>query len=94
MSRQSYPDKLRAQIRHWQERMDELRTQLGQAGTDSRRQFDEQLRDLQAKQQAAKRKLDQLDRTGRSVRRKSRAFLGTARTRVNRVVRRLVSGDR
>jgi len=94
MTKQSYPDKLRTQVRQWQDKIDQLRAHIKQAGCESRREFEEQIQDLQAKQKAANRKLEQLERTGRSVRKASRARVEAARTKVQRAVRRLVTGFR
>lgn len=94
MSKHAYRDKLRAQVRQWQDRIDQLRTHIRRAGSESRRELEEQIEDLLAKQKAANRKLEQLERTSRSVRVASRARVRTARGKVQRVVKRLVSGFR
>lgn len=91
MSKYSYQDKLRAQMRQWQERIDQLRVHIREVGAGSRRHFEEQIEDLQAKQKAANRKLEQLERTGRSVRKASRTRVDAARNKVDRALRRLVS---
>lgn len=94
MNKQSYQEKLRAQVRQWEERIDQLRAHIRQAGADSRREIEERLEDLQAKQEAANRKLKQLERTGRGIRKASSARARAARHKVHRAVKRLVSGFR
>ncbi len=94
MKEHSYQDKLRAQVRQWQDRIDRLRANVRQAGTDSRRQFEEQIEDLQAKQKAATRKLAELERSGGSPGRASRGRIRAAKSRMQHAIRRLVSGFR
>lgn len=94
MKKQSYQDKLRAQLRQWENRIDQLRVHIRQASAESRREFEERIEDLQAKQKAANRKLKQLERTGRGIRKASGARVNAARHKVHRVVKRLVSGFR
>lgn len=94
MNKQSYHEKLRAQVRQWENRIDQLRAHIRQAGSESRREFEDRIEDLQAKQKAANRKLKQLERTGRGIRKASGARVNAARHKVHRVVKRLVSGFR
>lgn len=94
MNKQSYQEKLRAQVRQWENRIDQLRAHIRQAGSESRREFEERIEDLQAKQKAANRKLKQLERTGRGIRNAYGARVNAARHKVHRVVKRLVSGFR
>lgn len=94
MRKHSYQDKLRTQVRQWQEKIDQLKAHIKQAGSDSGRDFEERIQDLQAKQKAANQKLEQLERTGKNVGKASRARVNAARHKVHRAVRRLVSGFR
>lgn len=94
MTKHSYQDKLRTQLRQWQDRIDQLRAHVGQAGSESRRHFQEQIEDLQAKQKAANRKLDELARTHGSVRKTARRRINAAGSRIQQVIRRVVSAFR
>lgn len=94
MRKRSYQDQLRTQIRQWQDRIDDLRARAGASGAGSRRQVDEQIEDLRAKQDAARRKLAQLDRRPGGIRQGSRARAAGVRDKVQRVVRRIVPGMR
>lgn len=92
MRKRSYQDKLQTQVRQWQSKIDQLRAHMKQAGSDTRRQFEDQIQDLQAKQKAAKRKLEQFERSGQNLRDGSRARVAAARDRMQRAVKKLVSG--
>lgn len=92
--RLAYQDKLRDQLKEWQDRMDRLRRHMRQAGAEGRRELEYQVEDLEAKQDAALRKLKELERTGRSVRDASRARIASTRKTLRNVVRRIVSGMR
>lgn len=94
MKEHSYQDKLRAQVRQWQDRIDRLRANVRHAGTESRRHFEDQIEDLQAKQKAATRKLAELERSGGSAERVSRGRIRAAKSRMQHTIKRLVSGFR
>lgn len=95
MKERSYQEKLRKQLGQWQERIDGLREQMKHAGGESRHQAENRIQDLEAKQKAARHKLDQLarlNRAGEKVRRGSRNRIAGARKKVGNAIRRLVSG--
>ena len=92
--KRAYPDKLRDQLREWHDRMERLRQHMRQGGAEGPRELQYQIEDLKAKQNAARRKLDELERTGRTVRDGSRARIEAAREKLQDVVRRIVSGMR
>lgn len=94
MKARAYQHKLRGQLAEWQERIDELRRRVEQAGPDSRLDLEYRIQDLLAKQVAARRKLDQLERTDDAVARETRARLEEARDKLGRTLRRIVSGTR
>lgn len=94
MTKHSYQDKLRTQVRQWQDRIDQLRVRVGQPGSESRRHFQEQIEDLQAKQKAANRKLDELARARGNVGKTARGRINAAGSRIQHVIRRVVSAFR
>ncbi|MDZ7841548.1 MAG: hypothetical protein U5R46_12170 [Gammaproteobacteria bacterium] len=93
MGKHSYQQQLRRQIQQWQARIDGLRAQAGENRTGCPGRIEEQIEDLRAKQDAANRKLEQLDREPRGLRRAYRAT-AAVRDSVNRIVRRFVPGAR
>ncbi|MGA8261869.1 MAG: hypothetical protein WB783_16785 [Arenicellales bacterium] len=92
--RLAYQDKLRNQLKEWQDRMDRLKRHMKQAGAEGRRELEYQIEDLKAKQDAALRKLEELERTGTSAREVSRARIESTRRTLQNVVRKIVSGMR
>lgn len=62
-----------------------------QAGDSRRRELEYQIEDLRAKQNAARRKLDELERSGPDSREDSRARMEATREKLRHVVRMIVS---
>lgn len=93
MGKHSYQHQLRRQIRQWQASIDRLGTQAGEDPAGGARRIEEQIEDLRAKKEAANRKLEQLARAPRGLRRAARATTAV-RDRVNHFVRRFVRGAR
>lgn len=93
MGKHSYQHQLRRQIQQWQARIERLGAQAGEDRTRGPRRIEEQVEDLRAKQDAARRKLEQLERAPRGLRGTSGAT-AVLRDRVNRIVRRFVMGTR
>lgn len=93
MGKHSYQHQLRRHIHQWQARIDRLGAHAGEDRTGRARRIEEQIADLRAKQEAARRKLAQLERAPRGIRWASRAA-AALRDGVNRIVRRFVPGDR
>jgi hypothetical protein len=94
MSQQTYADKLRVQMRRWRVRINELEARSARVNAAGRRAEQERLQDLRAKQQAAERRLEQLERAGRSARAVSGDCAGGVRGKVRRMVSSLLSGVR
>jgi hypothetical protein len=91
----AYQEKLREQVSQWQAGIDRLKEHLKRAGDGTRQQVEHQIRDLQAKQKAARRKLDQLERLDEAGDRVGRAALKPARATLHglrRALQRIVSG--
>jgi len=66
MRKHKYEEQLRSQVRQWQARIDRLKDSLDQGSDETRRVIEHQVQDLQAKQQAARRKLEQLHRSAQT----------------------------
>jgi len=94
MRKRDYPNKLRTQLREWQDRVERLRRDLRRAGEDSRRELEHQIEDLQAKQKAARRKLEQLESFCGEARLDPGKRIKRAGRRINHRVRKLISGFR
>jgi len=84
MQNRHYPRKLRSQLRHWQNKVDRLRSRMNDAGEETRRELENQIEDLRAKQKAAREKLAQVDQSGNGRR-------GMTRFRLRRLCGRLRS---
>lgn len=91
MRKYTYPKKLRSQVCQWQASIDRLKENLKRAGVDTRRQLEHQIQDLQAKQRAARRKLERLDRVGGPMGKSSRSVNSTLHG-IRHVVQKFVSG--
>lgn len=93
--RNSYQEKLREQVGRWQAGIDRLKEHLKQAGNGSRQQVEHQVRDLQAKQKAAHRKLEKLERRDDSANAVDRSAPKPVKTAIHGVrsaYRRIVTG--
>lgn len=66
MRKHKYEEQLRSQVRQWQARIDRLKDRIDQGSNETRRVIEHQIQDLQAKQQAARRKLEQLHRAAQT----------------------------
>lgn len=93
MQNRHYPQKLRSQLREWQDKVDRLRQRLSHAGEESRRELENQIEDLHAKQKAAREKLAQMDRGGGS-RTTINARVREACSRIGAAARRWLPGGR
>lgn len=93
MAKHSYQHQLRRQIQQWQARIEGLGTQAGEDRTGRARRIEEQIKDLRAKQEAARRKLAELERAPRGLRGAARAAV-VVREGVNRIVKRFVPGTK
>ena len=87
MKERAYQQKLRAQLDEWQCRIEKLRQRVRKTGPDSRLEFEYQIQDLLAKQAAARRKLNQLQRANGTIGRGAGA-------RVESAIKKIVSGVR
>lgn len=93
VGKHSYQHQLHRQIQKWQARIERLGAQAPEDRTGCPRRIEEEVEDLRAKQAAARRKLEQLEREPRGRREVSGAT-AVLRDRVNRIVMRFVTGSR
>jgi len=89
MPNEAYDEKLREQIRRWQQKKDDLQSRLKQAGSGERRRLEQRVEDLEAKRTAARRKLDHLTRRASGT---PRGRYASAVRRLGRAVMRMIPG--
>lgn len=94
MRNRDYPRKLRSQLNHWQDSVDRLRQRMNDAGEETRRELENRIEDLHAKQKAAREKLAQLDKDGGGSDRNRGLRLRRFLVRFRSAARRWLSGSR
>lgn len=63
-SREQYQEKVEATLKEWGAEIEKLRGKADKLGADARVKYKDQIDDLHARQEAARKKLDELKRTG------------------------------
>lgn len=97
MGKHAYQEKLRRQVCQWQAGIDRLKVRLQRVNAETRRELEHRVRDLQAKQQAARRKLEQLDRldhAGKSTRSRAGKTAWAVLYGARRAIQKIASGIR
>ena len=63
-SKEHYQEKIESTLNEWGEEIEKLRKKADQLGADARDKYREQIEDLRARQETARKKLEDLKRTG------------------------------
>jgi alanyl-tRNA synthetase len=63
-SREHYQEQIESKLNEWGEEIEQLRQKADKLGGDAREKYKEQIEDLRARQETARKKLEDLKRTG------------------------------
>lgn len=92
--REAYRDKIRAQLRQWEARLEELRAKKEEAAADARLKLGREIKEATRQREEAAKRLQQLERRGGLLWQETRSRLQSLSDRLRETLREMAGRAR